>query len=166
MGNTCKPMVVSFQCMTKFTTNNKKKRKRWLGATLVAGGGGGACIPSQGSLTSVASDKKPRSTWLIHFLRRVTQLSSHEQSFHHHSKLGLHLDLKNNTSESIYKAETDRYRKQIYGHQRAKGRGGRINQEYGIKRYTILYIKQVNIKDLLCSTGNNIQYLLITYNGK
>ena len=26
MGNTCKPMDVSFQCMTKFTTNNKKKR--------------------------------------------------------------------------------------------------------------------------------------------
>ena len=27
MGNTCKPMDVSFQCMTKFTTNKKKKRK-------------------------------------------------------------------------------------------------------------------------------------------
>ena len=25
MGNTCKPMAVSFQCMTKFTTNKKKK---------------------------------------------------------------------------------------------------------------------------------------------
>ena len=23
MGNTCKPMAVSFQCMTKFTTNKK-----------------------------------------------------------------------------------------------------------------------------------------------
>ena len=31
MGNTCKPMAVSFQCMTKFTTNKKiiKKKKRW-----------------------------------------------------------------------------------------------------------------------------------------
>ena len=28
MGNTCKPMTVSFQCMTKFTTNKKKKRKK------------------------------------------------------------------------------------------------------------------------------------------
>ena len=28
MGNTCKPMAVSFQCMTKFTTNKKKKKKR------------------------------------------------------------------------------------------------------------------------------------------
>ena len=26
-GNTCKPMAVSFQCMTKFTTNKKKKKK-------------------------------------------------------------------------------------------------------------------------------------------
>ena len=24
MGNTCKPMAISFQCMTKFTTNKKK----------------------------------------------------------------------------------------------------------------------------------------------
>ena len=28
MGNTCKPMAVSFQCMTKFTTKKKKKKKR------------------------------------------------------------------------------------------------------------------------------------------
>ena len=27
MGNTCKPMAVSFQCMTKFTTNKKKRKK-------------------------------------------------------------------------------------------------------------------------------------------
>ena len=26
MGNTCKPMAVSFQCMTKFTTNKKKNK--------------------------------------------------------------------------------------------------------------------------------------------
>ena len=25
MGNTCKPMAVSFKCMTKFTTNKKKR---------------------------------------------------------------------------------------------------------------------------------------------
>ena len=34
MGNTCKPMAVSFQCMTKFTTNKKKikikKKKKGL----------------------------------------------------------------------------------------------------------------------------------------
>ena len=29
-GNTCKPLAVSFQCMTKSTTNKKKKKKnKW-----------------------------------------------------------------------------------------------------------------------------------------
>ena len=28
MGNTCKPMAVSFQCMTKPTTKKKKKKYR------------------------------------------------------------------------------------------------------------------------------------------
>ena len=28
MGNTCKPMAVLFQCMTKFTTNKKKNKKK------------------------------------------------------------------------------------------------------------------------------------------
>ena len=28
MGNTCKPMAVSFQCMTKFTTTKKKKKEQ------------------------------------------------------------------------------------------------------------------------------------------
>ena len=27
MGNTCKPMAVSFQCMTKYTTNKKKEEE-------------------------------------------------------------------------------------------------------------------------------------------
>ena len=36
--------------------------------------------------------------------------------------------------------QTHRHRKQIYGYQREKGRGG-INQELGINRYTLLYIK-------------------------
>ena len=44
-------------------------------------------------------------------------------------------------------------------------RGG-INWEFGINRYTLLYIKQIDNKDLLYSTGNYIQYLVITYNGK
>ena len=41
MGNTCKPMAVSFQCMTKFTTNKKKKikkkKKDWLDLLVVQG---------------------------------------------------------------------------------------------------------------------------------
>ena len=28
MGNTCKPLAVSFQCMTKSTTNKKKKNSQ------------------------------------------------------------------------------------------------------------------------------------------
>ena len=28
MGNTCKPMAVSFQCMTKSTTNKKKEEEK------------------------------------------------------------------------------------------------------------------------------------------
>ena len=28
MGNTCKAMAVSFQCMTKSTTNKKNKKKK------------------------------------------------------------------------------------------------------------------------------------------
>ena len=28
MGNTCKPMAVSFQCMTKFTTNKKEEEEK------------------------------------------------------------------------------------------------------------------------------------------
>jgi len=34
--------------------------------------------------------------------------------------------------------------------------------ESGINRYTLFYIKQINNKDLLYSTGNSIQYLVIT----
>ena len=47
-----------------------------------------------------------------------------------------------------------------------KWEGGQINQEFGINRYTLLYIKQINNKDLLYSTGNYTQCLVITYNGK
>ena len=35
-----------------------------------------------------------------------------------------------------------------------------------INRYTLLYIKYINNKDLPYSPGNCIQYLVITYNGK
>ena len=37
MGNTCKPVAVSFQCMTKSTTNKKKiffKKKEVLGSSI------------------------------------------------------------------------------------------------------------------------------------
>ena len=35
-----------------------------------------------------------------------------------------------------------------------------------MERYTLLYIKQINNKDLLFSRGDYIQYHVITYNGK
>ena len=61
--------------------------------------------------------------------------------------------------------QTHRHKKQTYGYQRGKAEGG-INWEFGSDRYILLYIKQINNKDLLYSTGNYIQYLVITYNGK
>ena len=42
--------------------------------------------------------------------------------------------------------------------------GGGINQEFWINK--LLYIKQINNKDLVYSTGNSTQYFIITYNGK
>ena len=75
-------------------------------------------------------------------------------------------NLKNDTNEFIHKTETDsQTQKTNLWLQRKKGGEG-INQEFGINRYTLLYIKQRNSKDLLYSTGNYIQYLVITYNGK
>ena len=44
--------------------------------------------------------------------------------------------------------------------------GGGINQEFGIDIYTLLYMEGINNKVLLYSTGNYIQYLAISYNGK
>lgn len=38
---------------------------------------------------------------------------------------------------------------------------GNTNQKYGINKYKLLYIKQIGIKDLLYSTGDYIQYLVI-----
>ena len=61
-----------------------------------------------------------------------------------------------------------RHGKQTCGYQRGRGWevGARIKQEFGINRNTLLYIKQINNKDLLYSPGNYVQYLVITYNGK
>ena len=59
--------------------------------------------------------------------------------------------------------QTHRHRKQTYSYQRGKGGWGGINQEFGINIYTLLYMKEVNNKDLLYSTGNSTQYSVITY---
>ena len=56
--------------------------------------------------------------------------------------------------------------KWTHRHRKQRGKGGGINKEYGINRYVLLYIKIDNNKDLLYSTGNYIQYLVLTYDGK
>ena len=67
---------------------------------------------------------------------------------------------------SVKLKQTHRHRKQTHGYQRGNWGGGGISWEFGINRYTLLYIKQINNKELLYSTGNQIQYLTINYNGK
>ena len=49
---------------------------------------------------------------------------------------------------------------------KGEGGGGGINQKFGINIYTLLYIKQIINKDLLYSTEDNTQHLVITQNGK
>ena len=44
--------------------------------------------------------------------------------------------------------------------------GEGLNQDFGVNRHVLIYIKQINNKGLLHSTGNNIQCLVIIYNGK
>ena len=47
------------------------------------------------------------------------------------------------------------------------GKGERgIKQEFGINRYTLLYIKQLTNKDLQYNTENYTQYFVISYKGK
>ena len=50
----------------------------------------------------------------------------------------------------------------------AKGEGGKggIDWEFGIGRCKLLYIGWINNKVLLYSTGNYIQFFVITYMGK
>lgn len=53
--------------------------------------------------------------------------------------------------------ETQRHRKQKPTVTRGEG-GERINEKFGINRNPVLYTKQKHNKDLLCSTGNDIQH--------
>ena len=57
-----------------------------------------------------------------------------------------------------------RHRKQTYGYQRGKGEKDKLGP-WDEQIHTITH-KQIIIKNLLYSTGNSIQYLVITYNGK
>ena len=63
---------------------------------------------------------------------------------------------KNYANEHIYKAEIDSQTQRAnLWLPRRKGEE-RINWKFGIKRYTLLYIKYINSKDLLYSTRNYI----------
>ena len=53
--------------------------------------------------------------------------------------------------------QTHKFQQQTYGYQRGNVGGG-INQEFGIKVYTLLHIKQITNRDLLYSLGNATQY--------
>ena len=103
-----------------------------------------------------------------------------------------HLQLHGWTQRILYLVKSDRERQMLYGinymwnlkirqmnlytkqkwtHRqrtylqlpKGRGREGVTNQEYGINRYKLLYMKQISNKDLLYTTGNYIQYLVTTY---
>ena len=107
------------------------------------------------------------TTWMDLEIIILSEVSQTEKDKYH---ITYTWNLKNNTNESIYKTETDSQTwKASLWLPKGKGGGrgvGRINQEYGIHRYKLLHIKQISNKDLLQSTGNSIQNLVITYNGK
>ena len=44
---------------------------------------------------------------------------------------------------------------------RGEGSDGRIDWEFGIDMYTLLFLKQITNKDLLYSTGNSAQYSVV-----
>ena len=78
-------------------------------------------------------------------------------------------NLKTDTNELIYKTETNSQteKKLMIVKEDSEGRvRGEIYQEFWINRYMLLYKKQINNKDLLYTTGNYIQNLITTYNGK
>ena len=59
--------------------------------------------------------------------------------------------------------------KQTHGHRVFGERDqvwGRVDWEFGISRCKLLYIKWINNKVLLYSTGNYIQQPMINHNGK
>ena len=55
----------------------------------------------------------------------------------------------------------------MLGYQRGEGLGEGQIKSLGLadRKYKLLYIKQINNKNLLYNTGNYIQCFVITYNG-
>ena len=46
-----------------------------------------------------------------------------------------------------------------------KDEGGKIIRDFGMDRYTLLYLKWITSKDLLCSTGNSAQGCMAAWMG-
>ena len=60
--------------------------------------------------------------------------------------------------------ETHRLRERTYGCQGA-GQGEGIVRKFGVDMYTLLYLKWITSKDLLCSTGNSAQGCMAAWMG-
>ena len=69
---------------------------------------------------------------------------------------------KDDTNDLIHKTEIDPQTQKTNSWLKGKGMEGGINQEFGINKYTLLYIKQITNKDILYSTGNYTQYFVIS----
>ena len=63
-------------------------------------------------------------------------------------------------NELIYETETHSHREQTCSCQGKKG------LEFGMSKCKLSYVKHINDKVLLHSTGNYIQYSVINHNGK
>ena len=66
---------------------------------------------------------------------------------------------------STKQKQTHRHREQPCGCQGGGGGGG-MDWEFGISRCKLVYREWINSKVLLHSTGNYIQYPVISHNGK
>ena len=61
---------------------------------------------------------------------------------------------------------THRHREQTCSCQGRGGYGGGMDWNFGISRFKLLHIEQINDKVLLHSTGKYIQYPVINHKGK
>ena len=78
------------------------------------------------------------ATWMDLEIIILSEVSQTEKDKYHMVSLTCGI-LKNDTNELIYKTERDA-QIQKTNLRLPKGKGGGINQEFGINRYTLLYI--------------------------
>ena len=67
---------------------------------------------------------------------------------------------------NLYEKETDRKTENRPVVAKGEGGRGRVECESGVSRCQLLYTEQINNKDPLYGTGNEIQYSMISRNGK